>query len=105
MLLDTVAAATRAPGVSRVLAVCADRAGTGTTLLLAAPGEPLDPRFGRGSAAAHAATGAVRVGAALRSLRCDVDTPHDLAVAAELGLGTFTERRTGLLEIHQTVRN
>jgi len=86
-------------------AYCADRAGTGTTLLLAAPGAPLDPRFGRGSAAAHAATGAVRVGAALPSLRCDVDTPHDLAVAAELGLGSFTEHRTDVQRIDQTGRS
>ncbi|MFL6123958.1 2-phospho-L-lactate guanylyltransferase [Actinophytocola sp.] len=71
-------------------AYCADRPGTGTTLLLAAPGEPLDPRFGPGSADAHAASGAVRVGTALPALRCDVDTEDDLAVAAGLGLGKFT---------------
>lgn len=71
-------------------AYCADRPGTGTTLLLAAPGQPLSPRFGVGSADAHAAGGAVRVGAELRSLRCDVDTAEDLATAAELGLGKFT---------------
>jgi 2-phospho-L-lactate guanylyltransferase len=73
-------------------AYCADRPGTGTTLLLAAPGGPLLPRFGRGSAEAHAATGARRIGAALPSLRCDVDTADDLAVAAGLGLGTHTRR-------------
>ncbi|MEV4109888.1 2-phospho-L-lactate guanylyltransferase [Nonomuraea sp. NPDC049695] len=71
-------------------AYCADRPGTGTTLLLAAPGEPLRPRFGRRSADAHAATGAVRVGGSLASLRCDVDTEDDLAVAAGIGLGAFT---------------
>jgi 2-phospho-L-lactate/phosphoenolpyruvate guanylyltransferase len=71
-------------------AYCADRPGSGTTLLLAGPGVPLDPRFGPGSADAHAATGAVRVGAALASLRCDVDTEDDLAQAARLGLGKFT---------------
>lgn len=71
-------------------AFCADRPGTGTTLLLSAPGGPLDPRFGAGSAAAHAASGAVAVGAELDSLRCDVDTADDLAVAAELGLGPRT---------------
>ena len=32
-------------------AFCADRPGTGTTLLLSAPGGPLEPRFGPGSAA------------------------------------------------------
>lgn len=73
-------------------AFCADRPGVGTTLLLAAPGRPLDPRFGVGSADAHAATGAVRIGAGLSSLRCDVDTSEDLAVAAGLGLGPATRR-------------
>jgi 2-phospho-L-lactate guanylyltransferase len=75
-------------------AYCADRPGTGTTLLLAAPGEPLKPRFGAGSADAHAASGAVRVGAARPTLRCDVDTEDDLGVAAELGLGVATGKFT-----------
>jgi 2-phospho-L-lactate guanylyltransferase len=71
-------------------AFCADRQGTGTTLLLAAPGAPLDPRFGPGSAQAHAGTGAIEVGTGLASLRCDVDTAEDLRVAAGLGLGKHT---------------
>lgn len=71
-------------------AFCPDLGGTGTTLLLSAPGGPLGPRFGAGSAAAHAASGAVAVGAALESLRCDVDTADDLALAARLGLGPRT---------------
>ncbi|HEY0454234.1 2-phospho-L-lactate guanylyltransferase [Actinophytocola sp.] len=78
-------------------AFCADRPGTGTTLLLSAPGGPLDPRFGVGSAAAHAASGAVPVGAELDSLRCDVDTAEDLAVAAGLGLGPRTVALAGAL--------
>ncbi|MGQ0837524.1 2-phospho-L-lactate guanylyltransferase [Actinokineospora sp.] len=68
-----------------------DRPGTGTTLLLSAPGGPLAPRFGVGSAAAHAAD-AVRVGADLATLRRDVDTDADLAAARELGLGPRTTR-------------
>jgi 2-phospho-L-lactate guanylyltransferase len=71
-------------------AFCADRAGTGTTLLLSAPGQPLDPRFGVGSAAAHIASGAVAITAGVPSLRADVDTGEDLAVAAGLGLGPRT---------------
>jgi 2-phospho-L-lactate/phosphoenolpyruvate guanylyltransferase len=71
-------------------AFCADRPGTGTTLLLSTPGGPLDPRFGPGSAAAHMASGAVTVGAGLANLRCDVDTAEDLAVATTLGLGPRT---------------
>jgi 2-phospho-L-lactate guanylyltransferase len=68
-------------------AFCADREGTGTTLLLSAPGDPLDARFGPGSAAAHLASGAHPVTAPVPSLRCDVDTGADLAAATGLGLG------------------
>ncbi|SDB99553.1 2-phospho-L-lactate guanylyltransferase [Geodermatophilus telluris] len=67
----------------------ADAAGTGTTLLTAA-GVPLDPRFGRGSAAAHAAAGAVPLAGDWPGLRRDVDTPADLAAAAALGVGPAT---------------
>lgn len=75
-------------------AFCPDKEGTGTTLLLAAAGQPLDPRFGPGSAAAHAATGARRVGVGSPGLRCDVDTADDLAAACRLGAG---ERTTALV--------
>jgi 2-phospho-L-lactate guanylyltransferase len=86
-------------------AYCADRPGTGTTLLLAAPGEPLDPRFGPGSARAHAATGAVRIGAARPAMRCDVDTGEDLGVAARLGLGPRTAPLAAARgEVHPPVR-
>ncbi|SFK84047.1 2-phospho-L-lactate guanylyltransferase [Amycolatopsis sacchari] len=71
-------------------AFAADAAGTGTTLLLSAPGAALEPRFGAGSAFAHAATGAVPLGLPAPSLRRDVDTPADLARAGELGLGRHT---------------
>ncbi|MGH3907155.1 MAG: 2-phospho-L-lactate guanylyltransferase, partial [Pseudonocardiaceae bacterium] len=67
-----------------------------TTLLLAAPGTPLAPRFGAGSAAAHETGGAVPVGLSLPTLRCDVDTESDLAEARTLGLG----RRTAALLRH-----
>lgn len=76
-------------------AYCADRQGTGTTLLIAARGARLGPRFGTGSSAAHTASGAIRIGDALASLRCDVDTPGDLTVAGRLGLGTFTAALVG----------
>lgn len=86
-------------------AFCADRPGTGTTLLLAAPGAPLDPRFGPGSSAAHAASGAVVVGADSPRLRCDVDTGDDLARAAALGLGSRTTLiRTGAEKFTPTQR-
>jgi 2-phospho-L-lactate guanylyltransferase len=68
----------------------ADAAGTGTTLLFAPAGTDLDPRFGAGSAAAHAASGAVPVAGDLVSLRRDVDTTDDLDRAIELGVGVWT---------------
>ncbi len=84
---DLTAALTEAAGRR---AFVADRQGTGTTLLLAAPGEPLDPRFGPGSARQHAASGAIPLRQALPSLRSDVDTPDDLAHVRALGVGKHT---------------
>ncbi len=71
-------------------AFCPDRQGTGTTLLLSAPGGDLDPRFGVGSADAHAASGAVALLGPWPSLRTDVDTAEDLRLASALGLGSRT---------------
>jgi 2-phospho-L-lactate guanylyltransferase len=67
-----------------------DAAGTGTTLLAAPARTALDPRFGPGSARAHAASGAVELTGAGPSLRRDVDTAGDLAAACVLGLGART---------------
>ncbi|MDQ2586208.1 2-phospho-L-lactate guanylyltransferase [Saccharothrix yanglingensis] len=67
-----------------------DRQGTGTTVLLSAPGGALDPSFGAGSAAAHAASGAAALIGPWPSLRHDVDTAEDLGSAAALGLGART---------------
>ncbi|GAB3276251.1 2-phospho-L-lactate guanylyltransferase [Parasphingorhabdus pacifica] len=83
--------ALRAAGGSR--AFCPDRHGTGTTLLLAGSGQPLDPRFGPDSARAHSASGAMPLRGRWESLRCDVDTGSDLRRAAELGLGPRTSAR------------
>ncbi|MEW2428315.1 2-phospho-L-lactate guanylyltransferase [Micromonospora sp. NPDC047644] len=74
-------------GVRRFLP---DAPGGGTVLLTAGPGVPLDPRFGVGSAVAHAASGALPLGGDWPSLRRDVDTAADLAAAARLGLGPRT---------------
>lgn len=68
----------------------ADRHGTGTTLLVAGPGRPLDPRFGPDSARAHAESGAQPVRLPVPSLRSDVDTPEDLEHIRRLGLGAHT---------------
>jgi 2-phospho-L-lactate/phosphoenolpyruvate guanylyltransferase len=65
-----------------------DASGTGTTLLTARAGQPLDPAFGTGSAARHARSAtALAAGPGLRS---DVDTAADLRAAVELGLGPAT---------------
>ncbi|MBU2662103.1 2-phospho-L-lactate guanylyltransferase [Actinoplanes bogorensis] len=68
----------------------ADAAGSGTVLLAAPAGEPLDPRFGLGSAAAHAASGARPLEGDWPGLRQDVDTPADLATVLALGAGEHT---------------
>ena len=75
-----------------------DASGTGTVLLVAAAGGRLVPRFGPGSAAAHGHGGARRVEGDWPSLRHDVDTPADLAIAVALGVGAHTRAllRTGI---------
>ncbi|MCO8271986.1 2-phospho-L-lactate guanylyltransferase [Actinoplanes sp. TRM 88003] len=83
--LDAALAAAR-PGRAFV----ADAAGSGTVLLAVAPGEPLDPRFGLGSAAAHAASGARPLEGDWPGLRQDVDTPADLRTVLGLGAGGHT---------------
>ncbi len=89
--LDGAAAAASAVFATRGgRAFCADAEGTGTTLLLAAAGVALDPRFGAGSAARHRASGAVALDGPWPGLRRDVDTGDDLCAAAELGLGPHT---------------
>ncbi|WP_328519368.1 2-phospho-L-lactate guanylyltransferase [Kribbella sp. NBC_00359] len=90
--------ALRPAELTAVLAACVaprsfviDQPGTGTTLLAAAPGVALDPRFGVGSALAHQASGAVSVElAGIESVRRDVDTAADLAHAVQLGVGPAT---------------
>ncbi|WBB56901.1 2-phospho-L-lactate guanylyltransferase [Verrucosispora sp. WMMD573] len=81
-------------GPPEVRQFVADAPGTGTVLLAAPPGVPLDPRFGPGSAAAHAASGARPLTGDWPSLRRDVDTAGDLAAAARLGLGPRTTALT-----------
>jgi 2-phospho-L-lactate/phosphoenolpyruvate guanylyltransferase len=67
-----------------------DAEGSGTVLLTAAPGVALDPRFGVGSAAAHAASGAQRIPGDWPGLRQDVDTAADLRTVLALGPGEHT---------------
>jgi 2-phospho-L-lactate guanylyltransferase len=69
----------------------ADRLGTGTAALCAF-GTALDPRFGPDSCARHRRSGAIELTGAWPGLRCDIDTPDDLAVARRLGMGPTTGR-------------
>lgn len=69
----------------------ADRLGTGTAALCGF-GTALDPQFGADSSARHRRSGAVELTGAWPGLRCDVDTPADLAVARRLGVGPATAR-------------
>lgn len=84
------------PGVRRFVA---DAPGSGTVLLAAPPGMPLDPRFGDGSAGAHTASGALELCGDWPTLRRDVDTRDDLMAAARLGLGP---RTAALISPHRT---
>ncbi|WP_231995516.1 2-phospho-L-lactate guanylyltransferase [Mycobacterium sp. 1274756.6] len=68
-----------------------DRQATGTAALFAF-GTALAPRFGPDSAAGHRRSGAVELAGGWPGLRCDIDTPEDLAAARELGLGAETAR-------------
>lgn len=86
---DLAAALDAAAGLRR-RAFVADTTGTGTVLLTAPAGVPLEPRFGVDSAAAHRRSGALPLDGSWPSLRRDVDTPADLAEATALGLGPAT---------------
>ncbi|MGV8965251.1 MAG: 2-phospho-L-lactate guanylyltransferase [Cellulomonas sp.] len=101
-LEDALAQAGRRP-----LGVVTDAAGTGTTLLTAAPGQPVDPAFGPGSAAAHLARGHVRIVVDPGSgLAHDVDYREDLDAALALGVGPRTRHALQALpaDLHATGR-
>lgn len=72
----------------------ADRQGSGTSALFAF-GVPLDPRFGTDSARRHRDSGAVELAGKWPGLRCDIDTPEDLARARQLGIGPATAAAIG----------
>jgi 2-phospho-L-lactate guanylyltransferase len=83
------------PGPRPGRAFVSDAAGLGTVLLTALTGTALDPRFGSGSAAAHASSGAFALDGDWPGLRRDVDTAADLAIAASLGVGSWTAEIVG----------
>lgn len=75
------------------LGAVADAAGTGTTVLTALPGVPVDPAFGADSARLHLARGHVFLAVATPSgLTRDVDVPADLDAVLALGVGPHTAR-------------
>jgi len=67
----------------------ADRHGSGTAALFAFGVNP-HPRLGAESASRHRESGAVELAGAWPGLRCDIDTPEDLAEARLLGVGAAT---------------
>jgi 2-phospho-L-lactate guanylyltransferase len=71
-----------------------DRHGTGTSTLLAF-GVPLQPLFGADSARRHKDSGAIELTGPWPGLRCDIDTPDDLATALGLGVGALTKNAVG----------
>ncbi|HEY5224869.1 MAG TPA: 2-phospho-L-lactate guanylyltransferase [Microbacteriaceae bacterium] len=77
------------------LTVVADHDGTGTTMITAAPGEPIEPHFGLGSCAAHQAAGHTLLPLPRESsLRRDIDSTEDLrrSLSLDPGLGAATRR-------------
>jgi len=84
---DELGSALRAAGGRSLVP---DAGGSGTVLLTAPPGVALDPRFGAGSAAAHAASGAWPLSGGWPGLRQDVDTAADLNIVLGLGAGEHT---------------
>ncbi len=70
-----------------------DASGSGTTMY-AAPHATFDPAFGPRSAERHMMRGVREVGAAVATLRLDVDEPADLTRALHLGVGGHTEAVT-----------
>lgn len=70
--------------------VVADDAGTGTALLTAAPGMPLQPSFGEDSAARHVTGGHILLHGPWPGLRLDVDDVDALGRAERLGVGEHT---------------
>ena len=90
--LPSVTAADLTDALAQVVAgrgFVTDAGGSGTTLLVAAPGDDLRPSYGLRSREEHLASGAVELEAHQR-LRVDVDTPEDLAEALGLGVGERT---------------
>jgi 2-phospho-L-lactate guanylyltransferase len=72
----------------------ADRQRSGTAALFAFGVNP-QPRLGAESASRHRESGAVELLGDWPGLRCDIDTPEDLAAARLLGVGAATTAAIG----------
>lgn len=87
-----------AAGLGHPTSFVADRAGTGTTMWLAASASLMPPAFGEGSRQRHRSSGAVDLvetlgpefSAQTMAARCDVDTQADLAAPDLPPLGRHT---------------
>jgi 2-phospho-L-lactate guanylyltransferase len=86
---DLLAVLQQAPAAGR--GFVRDLDGSGTTLLAAGPGTPLEPLFGPDSAQRHLDSGARELDAAA-SVRSDVDSAADLHRCLQLGVGRLTSR-------------
>ena len=97
--LDPAEVVTLLAGPPESVTIVPDRHGAGTNALLLAPPEVMEPSFGPGSFARHAAlaraAGAEVLVAELPSLAFDVDTREDLA--ALRAAGTRTRALLGVL--------
>lgn len=76
-----------------------DREGTGTTLLVTAPGRAAVAQYGPASAARHRVLGLRSLDDASVRARHDVDTLEDLVLAETLGLGPETAAQLARLEL------
>lgn len=76
-----------------------DRAGTGTTFVVRAPGRSLVPCYGPDSAARHRALGLRPLDGAPAGARHDVDTLADLRDALARGVGAHTRSVTAALDL------
>ena len=88
----------------RPLAVVADRDGTGTTMITAAPGVGVVPHFGIDSCALHEAAGHVLISLPTSSsLRLDIDSAEDLYRATALTPGAGPATRAVLFTLTSSV--
>lgn len=87
---ETLTTVPAGAGAAPPMVFVPDADNVGTVLLAALGPAAMRPAFGPDSARRHTESGALRLDLDLPSLRRDVDTQADLAVATALGLGRRT---------------